>query len=86
MITPFAADVIGMIGTVLFIGGFLYANAAKELDKVLFNAINLIGAAFLLTSLSVKFNLAAFVLEAAWAVIAFFGLIQALRARRKKPE
>jgi hypothetical protein len=29
----------------------------------------------------VKFNLAAFVLEAAWAVIALYGLVRALRER-----
>jgi hypothetical protein len=78
-----AADIIGLIGTALFIAAFLYANVAEKLDKLWFNAANLIGAALLLTSLSVKFNLAAFVLEAAWAVIAAYGLIRALLERRK---
>lgn len=82
MISSLAADIIGLIGTALFIGGFLYANMAEELNKLLFNAINLTGAILLLISLSVKFNLAAFVLEAAWALIAFVGLVQALRKRK----
>ena len=38
--------------------------------------------ALLLISLSVHFNLAAFLLEAAWAMIASWGLLRALRARR----
>ena len=78
-----AADVIGLIGTALFIGAFAYANIAATLDKLWFNAANLVGAVLLLVSLSVKFNLAAFVLEAAWAVIATFGLLRALRDRSR---
>lgn len=81
-----AADIIGMIGTALFIAAFAYANAVPTLNKLWFNAANLAGAILLLISLSVKFNLAAFVLEAAWAVIAFWGLIRALRERRKASE
>ena len=77
------ANVVGLIGSVLFIGAFAYANQAQQLDKLLFNAVNLFGAVLLLTSLSVHFNLAAFVLEAAWAMIALLGLIQALVARGK---
>ena len=77
------ANVVGLIGSLLFIGAFAYANQAKQLNKLLFNAVNLLGAALLLASLAVHFNLAAFVLEVAWAVIALIGLIQAIIARRK---
>ena len=76
------ANVVGLVGSLMFILAFAYANQAKQLDKVMFNAVNLIGAVLLLTSLSVHFNLAAFVLEAAWAVIALLGLVKALVARR----
>jgi hypothetical protein len=79
--SPFAADVIGLIGSALFIGAFAYANVAKTLNKVWFNLANLAGALLLLISLSVTFNLAAFVLEAAWALIALFGIVAALRER-----
>lgn len=71
-------DGIGLTGSALFIGAFAYANMAKSLNKLLFNAVNLIGAILLLISLSVKFNLAAFVLEAAWGAIAFAGVVSAL--------
>ena len=60
------ANLIGLIGSAIFIAAFAYANAAKQLNKLWFNAANLIGALLLLWSLSVHFNLAAFVLEAAW--------------------
>ena len=77
------ANVIGLMGSLLFIVAFAYANQAKRLNKLLFNAVNLIGAVLLLTSLYIHFNLAAFVLEVAWAAIAFVGLVRALIDRRK---
>jgi hypothetical protein len=81
--TPAMADVVGLCGSAIFIAAFAYANWSKAFDKVLFNAANLIGAVLLLTSLAVTFNLAAFVLEAAWGAISLAGLVGALRARRK---
>lgn len=82
--TPMLADIIGLCGSALFIGAFGYANVSPSMDKVLFNVLNLVGAVLLLISLSVHFNLAAVVLEAAWACIAFAGLIGALNTRRKR--
>ena len=81
MISSLAADIIGLCGSVLFIGAFLYANISTAMNKILFNIFNLIGAILLLISLSIHFNLAAFILEVAWAMIAIFGLVTALRAR-----
>lgn len=72
------ADIIGLCGSALFIGAFAYANIVGELNKIAFNAVNLVGAVLLLISLSVKFNLAAFVLEAAWGIIALIGLVSGL--------
>lgn len=80
-----AADIIGIIGSVLFVSAFAYANVAKELNKLWFNIVNLIGAICLLISLSVHFNLAAFILEIAWGIIAIAGIIGAVRERRKTP-
>jgi len=76
------ADAIGICGSILFIAAFIYANRAAVLNKLLFNALNLLGAILLLISLSVHFNLAAVVLEGAWAVIALGGLVSALREKR----
>lgn len=76
------ANVVGLIGSALFLAAFAYANASPKMDKLLFNAANLVGAILLLASLSVHFNLAAFVLEVCWAVIAMIGLVQAILARR----
>jgi len=50
-----AADIIGIIGSVLFVAAFIYANIAKELNKLWFNIANLGGAICLIISLSVLF-------------------------------
>jgi len=81
MIGPVATDIIGVLGSVLFIGGFTYVNMSPAMNKVLFNALNLVGAVLLLISLSVHFNLAAVILEVAWGFIALVGLIGALCKR-----
>ncbi len=78
-----AANIVGLVGSVIFIAAFAYANAAEQFDKLWFNLANLIGAVLLLWSLSVHFNLAAFVLEVAWALIAVLGLISAVLRRRR---
>ena len=83
--SPLAADIIGLAGSALFIGAFIYANITTSLNKVLFNLLNLAGAILLLISLSVNFNLAAVVLEATWGAVAAVGLLLALRARLRKP-
>ena len=80
------ADIIGLTGSALFIAAFAYANVAKQLNKVAFNLANLVGAILLLVSLSVNFNLAAVVLEAAWGTIAAAGLALAVRAKLKKSQ
>jgi hypothetical protein len=77
------ADIIGVCGSLIFIVAFMYANAAKNMDKVLFNALNLTGAALLLYSLWVHPNFAAAFLEISWACIALVGLINAICVRRK---
>jgi hypothetical protein len=79
--TADAADIIGIIGSALFIVAFAYANAVPTINKLLFNAVNLTGAILLIYSLSVHFNLASMVLEIAWGIIALWGLIAALRRR-----
>lgn len=84
--SPLAADIIGLVGSAIFIAAFAYANMSKQLNKVAFNLANLVGAVLLLISLSVNFNLAAFVLEAAWGAIAAVGLILAIRAKTRKPQ
>ena len=45
--------------------------------------LNLIGAGLILASLVVHFNLSAFLMEAAWALVALFGLLRLVLSRRR---
>ena len=45
--------------------------------------LNLIGAGLILASLMVHFNLSAFLMEAAWALVALFGLLRLVLSRRR---
>ena len=80
------ANVIGIIGSALFLIGFIYANFAAKMDGLSFNLLNLAGATLLLASLSVHFNLAAFILEVCWGLISIVGIAKALLERRKSKD
>lgn len=84
--SPLLANIIGLTGSAIFVAAFAYANLSPRMDKIAFNAMNLVGAVLLLISLWVNFNLAAFVLEVVWGLIAFVGLIAAIRAKSNGKE
>lgn len=77
------ANVIGLMGSALFIGAFAYSNITASMNFVLFNLLNLFGAILLIISLTVHFNLAAMVMEVVWAIIATLGLVKAWRGRAR---
>jgi hypothetical protein len=76
------ADVAGLPGAALIL--LAYAGVqANRLDPHRPTALvmNLAGAGLVMASLLVRFNLAAFLLEAAWAVVALAGLLRLLLKR-----
>lgn len=81
-ISSFAADLIGFAGSFCIVAAYAYSNVAKAMNMVLFNLLNLIGAALLTVSLTVNYNLPTMVLEIVWMGIALFGIVRALRARK----
>ena len=68
-------DAAGIAGVAMILIAYAGATAGK-LDPRRAPALilNLAGAALILLSLAYAFNLAAFVMEAAWAAVALFGL------------
>ena len=84
-LTPFAADLIGFAGSFYIVAAYAYSNVVKDMNMVLFNLVNFIGAALLTVSLMVNFNLPTLVLEIVWMAIALFGLARTLLARRESP-
>lgn len=84
-LSPFAADLIGFAGSFCIVAAYAYSNISKAMNMVLFNLVNLVGAALLTVSLMVNFNLPTLVLEIVWMGIALLGLARALWARHREP-
>ena len=82
-LTPFAADLIGFVGSFFIVAAFAYSNLTAQMNALWFNVSNLVGAALLTVSLTVNYNLPTMVLEVVWMAIALFGIFKALRARNK---
>ena len=80
-ISSFTADIIGFAGSACIVAAFAYSNMTKQMNLLMFNLVNFIGAALLAVSLMVNFNLPTMVLEIVWMAIALFGIIKALMAR-----
>ncbi len=83
MTLPAPTDVAGLVGVLLMLGAYAGAQA-RRLDPLAAPALlmNLGGAGLVMFSLSRNFNLSAFVMEAAWACVAAWGLIRLLLRRR----
>ena len=70
-------DAAGVAGVLMILVAYAGATSGK-LDPKRPQALllNLIGAGLILLSLIYDFNLSAFLMEAAWALVALFGLVR----------
>ena len=67
----------GLVGVVLFLTAYAGAQTGHlHPQKAPALLMNLVGAVLVLASLLEAFNLASFVLEAAWGVVALYGLVR----------
>ncbi|CAN5194988.1 hypothetical protein BH11PSE5_BH11PSE5_28920 [soil metagenome] len=82
ILSPFAANVIGMIGSAMMVYAYAYSNVVKTMNFLFFNLLNFIGSLFLIASLTVHFNVASMAMEIVWAIVAVFGLIKVLRGEK----
>ncbi len=80
-ISSFTADLIGFAGSFLIVSAYAYSNMTAQMNLLLFNVLNFVGAALLAVSLTVNYNLPTMVLEIVWMAIALFGIVKALRKR-----
>ena len=74
---------VGFVGMACIIGAYAYMTAKDEPNPFVLHGTNLAGAALLTVSLLVHTNLPSLVLEGFWAAIAIYGLVKAVRARKK---
>lgn len=71
------ADIVGNVGVVCFLTAyFLLQKGRLSHTGIAYLGLNLAGAVLLMISLSIKWNLAAFLLEAAWALISIYGIFK----------
>ena len=76
-------DLAGLVGVALMLCAYAAAQT-HWLDPAKLAALlmNLVGSGLVMLSLAEKFNLAAFMMELSWALVATFGLIR-LAVRRR---
>lgn len=78
---PFIANIVGILGGILIVAAYAYANVANPVRLLPYNLVNLAGALLLTLSLMVHFNLASLLLEIVWMAIAIYGIVKALRKK-----
>jgi hypothetical protein len=77
-------DVAGVAGVLLILAAYAGAQLGRlEPRHAPALLLNLVGAGLILTSLVFRFNLSAFLMEAAWALVALFGLLRLVLDRRR---
>ena len=78
-------DLLGLVGAACILAAYAGVQFGKlDPHRAPALALNLVGASLVLVSLWFKPNLAAAILEGAWAVIALWGLIR-LMFKRARP-
>jgi hypothetical protein len=78
-------DLVGSLGVSLILGTYLALQLGRMRPaQPLYSLLNALGAAGVLVSLVVDFNLPAFIIESAWLAISLLGLLRAYRSRRSE--
>jgi hypothetical protein len=72
-------DWVGILGTLMVLAAFFLLQAGKiHGNRLAYQLLNLLGAVGVLLSLQGKFNIAVFMLEAAWVAISVYGIVRTL--------
>lgn len=73
-------DLIGMLGVVMILTTYTLVQLDRiNVRAVSYPLINALGAGLILVSLTVDFNLSAFVIESCWLLISIFGIYLSFR-------
>lgn len=76
-------DWIGLLGTLMVLGAFFLLQAGRvNGTNIVYQLLNLFGAAGVLVSLLGTFNPAVFLLELAWVLISGYGIARSFKSRR----
>jgi hypothetical protein len=78
-------DIVGLAGTLAILAAFALLQAGRLAgDSLVYQVLNLFGAAGILVSLLGSFNLSVFLLELAWVAVSLYGIVRSLRQRRAR--
>ena len=78
-------DLVGGLGAAFILAAYgLLQFERLAADAPLYSLANALGAAMILVSLSIDFNLSAFIIEAFWLLMSLVGLVRWV-ARRPQP-
>lgn len=76
-------DIVGNVGVALMVGAYFLLQIGKLGSRqVSYSLLNGVGAALVLVSLAVEFNMSAFVMESFWLLISVVGLVMAFKTDR----
>ena len=76
-------DWVGLLGTAMILGGFALLQAGRLSGTgLVYQLLNLVGAAGVLVSLLGTFNLSVFLLEAAWIAVSVYGIARSFKEKR----
>lgn len=68
-------DIIGFFGVAIIILTYVFLQAGKlESERLLYSAMNALGAALIIFSLYFNFNFPAFIVEFFWLLISLYGI------------
>ena len=75
-------DWVGLVGTLMVLLAFFLLQAGRVVGTgIVYQLLNLFGAAGVLVSLLGSFNPAVFLLELTWVLISAYGIMRTLRSR-----
>ena len=76
-------DLAGNIGVVFVLGSYLLLQLGRlKPETLLFSITNGIGAALIIVSLLVDFNMSAFIIEVVWLAISLVGVVLYFQRQR----
>lgn len=75
-------DWVGIAGTLMVLGAFFLLQAGRlSGTSLVYQLLNLLGAAGVLMSLLGEFNVSVFLLEGVWVAISAYGIARSMKAR-----
>lgn len=79
-------DVVGTAGAAIILISYFLLQLQRLSSRALsYSVLNGLGALLILISLSIEFNLSAFVVEAFWLLISIVGIVRYLAGRTREP-